>query len=51
VRHTFATQHVKNKTGLPIVQAALRHQNLATTSRYEGLVREQMDEQLQEHAL
>lgn len=51
LRHTFATQHVKRGTELPVVQAALGHENLATTSRYVGLVREQMDQRLQEHAL
>lgn len=51
LRHTFATQHVKRGTELPVVQAALGHENLATTSRYVGLVREQMDKRLQENAL
>ncbi len=51
LRHTFATQHVKRGTELPVVQAALGHENLATTSRYVGLVREQMDQRLQENAL
>ncbi len=51
LRHTFATQHVRRGTELPVVQAALGHENLATTSRYVGLVREQMDKRLQEHAL
>jgi site-specific recombinase XerD len=36
---------------LSVVKEALGHQNLATTSRYVGLVREQMDERLQENAL
>lgn len=51
LRHTFATQHVKRGTELSVVQAALGHENLATTSRYVGLVREQMDKRLQENAL
>lgn len=51
LRHTFATQHVKRGTELPVVQHALGHENLATTSRYVGLVREQMDKRLQENAL
>lgn len=51
LRHTFAAQHVKRGTALPVVQAALGYENLATTSRYAGLVREQMDKRLQENAL
>ena len=51
LRHTFATQHVRKGTELSVVKEALGHQNLATTSRYVGLVREQMDERLQENAL
>lgn len=51
LRHTFATQHVRKGTELPVVQHALGHQNLATTARYVGLVREQMDKRLQENAL
>ncbi len=51
LRHTFATQHVKRGTELTVVQAALGHENLATTSRYVGMVREQMDEHLQGNAL
>lgn len=37
--------------GLAVVQAALGHKKLVTTSRYVGLVREQMDKRLQENAL
>ena len=51
MRHTFATSHVRNKTSLKVIQAALGHANLATTSRYVGLVAEEMNKQLQEHAL
>jgi site-specific recombinase XerD len=51
LRQTFATQHVKRGTELPMVQVALGHENLATTSRYVGLVREQMGQHLQENAL
>lgn len=51
LRHTFATQHVKRKTELRVVQEAMGHESLATTSRYVGLVREQMDQRLQENAL
>jgi site-specific recombinase XerD len=49
--HTFATAHVRNKTSLKVLQAALDHANLATMSRYVGLVAEEMNKQLQEHAL
>jgi integrase/recombinase XerD len=51
IRHTFATSHIRNKTSLKVIQAALGHANLATTSRYVGLVAEEMNKQLQEHAL
>jgi site-specific recombinase XerD len=51
MRHTFATSHVRNKTSLKVIQAALGHANLATTSCYVGLVAEEMNKQLQEHAL
>src|SRR5215213_7909041 len=51
LRHTFATQHVRRKTELRVVQEAMGHESLATTSRYVGLVREQMDQRLQENAL
>jgi integrase/recombinase XerD len=51
MRHTFATSHVRHKTSLKVIQAALGHANLATTSRYVGLVAEEMNKQLQEHAL
>jgi integrase/recombinase XerC len=51
LRHTFATHHVKKGTSLASVRAALGHENLATTSLYVGLAREQMDKELQENAL
>ena len=51
LRHTFATQHVKKGTSLASVRAALGHENLATTSLYVGLAREQMDKELQQNAL
>lgn len=47
----IATQHVKKEAELPVVQHALGHGDLATTSRYVGLVREQMDKRLEENAL
>ena len=51
LRHTFGTQHVLKGTNLRVIQEALGHNDLRTTSRYVGLVREQMDKQLQDHAL
>lgn len=51
LRHTFATHHVKKGTSLASVRAALGHENLATTSLYVGLAREQMDLELQKNAL
>jgi integrase/recombinase XerC len=51
LRHTFATQHVKNKTSLETVRKALGHESLATTQIYIDLAREVMDKELQEHAL
>jgi site-specific recombinase XerD len=51
LRHTFATQHVRKGTSLASVRAALGHENLATTSLYVGLAREQMDKELQQNAL
>ena len=51
LRHSFATAHVRKGTELAVVKEALGHRNLATTSRYVGLAREQMDKRLQEHAL
>src|SRR5690242_321791 len=51
LRHTFATHHVRKGTSLASVRAALGHENLATTSLYVGLAREQMDKELQDNAL
>src|SRR5215213_9824080 len=51
LRHTFATHHVRKGTSLASVRAALGHENLATTSLYVGLAREQMDQELQKNAL
>jgi len=51
LRHTFATHHVRKGTSLASVRAALGHENLATTSLYVGLAREQMDLELQKNAL
>lgn len=51
LRHTFGTHTVKRGTKLLVVQQALGHASLTTTSLYVQLAREDMDRQLQEHAL
>jgi site-specific recombinase XerD len=51
LRHTFATHNVRKGTSLASLRAALGHENLATTSLYVGLAREQMDLELQKNAL
>jgi len=51
LRHTFGTHQVKKGTNLRVVQEAMGHADLKTTSVYVHLAREQMDEQLQANAL
>ena len=51
LRHTFATQHVKQGTRLDVVRLALGHESLATISLYVELARDVMDRELQQHAL
>ena len=51
LRHTFATHMVRKGTNLRVVQEALGHTSLQTTSRYISLARELMDQQLQANAL
>jgi site-specific recombinase XerD len=51
LRHTFGTHQVKKGTNLRVVQEAMGHADLKTTSIYVHLAREQMDEQLQANAL
>jgi integrase/recombinase XerD len=51
LRHTFATHTVKKGTNLRVVQDALEHISLQTTSVYVSLARDLMDEQLQANAL
>ncbi|MDE3076335.1 MAG: tyrosine-type recombinase/integrase [Chloroflexota bacterium] len=51
LRHTFATHSVRKGTNVRVVQEALGHSSLQTTSRYVSLARELMDEQLEANAL
>lgn len=51
LRHTFGTHMVRKGTNLRVVQEALGHASLKTTSIYVSLSRELMDEQLQNNAL
>lgn len=51
LRHTFGTHMVKAGADLHSVQEMMGHANLNTTSRYVSLAREQMDKDMQEHAL
>jgi len=51
LRHTFATQHVRRGTKLEVVRQALGHASLETTSVYVHLAREEMDRELERHAL
>jgi len=51
LRHTFGTHMVKKGTNLRVVQEAMGHSDLKTTSVYVHLARELMDEQLQANAL
>jgi site-specific recombinase XerD len=51
LRHTFAAAHVRQKTSLKVLKKALGHTHLAATSRYVELVSEEMNRELQEHAL
>ena len=51
LRHTFGTHAVKSGVSLRVVQEMLGHKNLATTSRYVSLAREQMDKEMQANPL
>jgi len=51
LRHTFGTHMVKRGTNLRVVQEAMGHKDLKTTSLYVGLAREQMNKEMQENAL
>ncbi len=51
LRHTFATHQIKKGTNIRVIQEALGHESLQTTSVYISLARKLMDKELQEHAL
>ncbi|MDP9352546.1 MAG: tyrosine-type recombinase/integrase [Chloroflexota bacterium] len=51
LRHTFGTQHARRGTKPAVIRTALGHESLATTSLYVDLAREEMERELQEHAL
>ena len=51
LRHSFATHHVAQGTGLRTVQEALGHADLKTTSIYVSTAKEAMRRDLQNHAL
>jgi len=51
LRHTFGTHMVKSGANLRSVQEMMGHSDLKTTSRYIALAREQMDKDMQTHAL
>lgn len=51
LRHTFETHQIKKGTNIRVVQKALGHKLLQTTSVYISLARKFMDKELQEHAL
>jgi len=51
LRHTFATHQIKKGTNIRVIQEALGHESLQTTSIYISLARKLMDKELQEHAL
>ncbi len=48
---TFGTHLVKAGASLRVVQEMMGHGNLATRSRYVALAREQIDQEMQTHAL
>jgi integrase/recombinase XerD len=51
LRHTFAVHTLKQGTGLGVLQKVLGHADRKTTAVYEDLARDEMGQQLQEHAL
>jgi site-specific recombinase XerD len=51
LRHTFAVHTLRRGTGLAVLQKVLGHASRKTAVVYVELAREEMDRQLQEHAL
>jgi len=51
LRHTFGTHMARKGAHLDVIRKALGHESLDTTSIYVNLAREEMDKELQEHAL
>lgn len=51
LRHTFGTHMVRAGANLRSVQEMMGHSDLKTTSRYVSLARQQMDKDIQSHAL
>lgn len=51
LRHTFGVHSLKKGASLRSVQEMLGHADIKTTSLYVGLAREQMDKDMQAHAL
>jgi len=49
--HTFGMHMVKRGTNLRVVQEVMGDKDLKITSLYVGLAREQMNKEMQEHAL
>jgi integrase len=51
LRHAFAIHILRKGTSMRVIQPALGHSSLQTTSVYSSLARELMDEQLQGNIL
>lgn len=51
LRYTFATHQIKKGTNIRVIQEALGHEFLKTTSIYISLARKLIDKELQDHAL
>ena len=51
LRHTMATHMIKSGATLRSVQEMLGHANIQTTSRYVSLAEEQLNKDVQDHAL
>jgi site-specific recombinase XerD len=51
MRHTMATHLIKSGAALRSVQEMLGHANIQTTGRYVSLAEEQLNKDVQDHAL